>query len=138
MTGCCIGYLVDGNVCDRPATHLDEGTGGLLCDDCWRAKHKRQALLEWAARQDVTVTCTPAEMSRQYELLAQDCEPTHSGHLRGRDEGRIIASLRHNCTNYESCLHLLSEQLLGMEIDADTWEAEEAQDHSADCKRCST
>jgi len=41
--GRCVGYLEDGRVCRRPATRIDEQAGGMLCDECWRAKQRRQA-----------------------------------------------------------------------------------------------
>lgn len=43
MQGKCIGYLPNGNVCRRPATHVDSQAGGMLCEDCWRAKQERKA-----------------------------------------------------------------------------------------------
>ena len=43
MQGKCIGYLPSGQVCRRPATRTDEQTGGMLCEDCRRAKQKREA-----------------------------------------------------------------------------------------------
>lgn len=67
-----------------------------------------------------------AEMLETYNDMLAECEVTHSGHLRRRDEGRIIASLRHRYTNYESCLHLLTDELAHRGIDAQSAEAEEA------------
>ena len=41
MQAKCVGYLANGNVCRRPATHLDPQSGGMLCADCWQAKERR-------------------------------------------------------------------------------------------------
>jgi len=44
MQGECVGYLPNGNVCRRPATRLDPQAGGMLCEDCWRAKQQQQVV----------------------------------------------------------------------------------------------
>ena len=43
LAGECCGYLADGTVCRRPAVHVDEESGGMLCDRCWQAKQERKA-----------------------------------------------------------------------------------------------